>query len=279
MSTRYCYFNGKIIDFNKVSISPNDLGFLRGYGVFDAMRTFGKKPFLLEEHWNRLVNSAEKLNISILISKEEFSDIIDTLLDKNNLEDVSIKTVLTGGISDNGITMNGEPTLLITVDDINVFIPSQEFFKKGAKVITLDFKRFLPKVKTLNYIAAIKEQERKDETGAQEIIYVNDGIVLEGATSNVFIVKDNKIITSIDDILMGTTRNFAVELAKKNDLKIEERTVKVEELFSADEIFITGSYKWILPITNVDEKTIGLGKIGEITKKIMSLADDFVKKY
>jgi branched-chain amino acid aminotransferase len=277
MNIRYCYFNGNIVDLNTVIISPNDLGFLRGYGVFDAMRTFKGKPFLLDQHWERLLNSAKELNIEVPISKEEFLNIIESLLKKNNFEDVSIKTVLTGGFSENGITMNGNPTILIVIDDISIFTPAKELFKKGAKVITLEFKRFLPKAKTLNYIAAIKEQEKKNEADAQEIIYINNETVLEGATSNIFIVKDNKIITADDNILMGTTRNFVIDLAKKNNFEIEERSVATEELFSADESFITGTYKWVLPITSVDGKKIGSGSVGMVTKKMMKLVSDFIE--
>jgi len=278
MKMKYCYFNGKIINFNDVGISPNDLGFLRGYGVFDAMRTFFGKPFLLNEHWSRFVKSAEKLNINLPIYREDFIDIVSLLLEKSNFKDIFIKTVLTGGISKDGISMNGDPTILITTDDIKIVTPLQELFEKGARVITLKFKRFIPKAKTLNYIAAIREQKRKIETNSQEIIYVNNGSVLEGATSNVFIIKDGKIITAHKNILLGTVRNFVIDLAKKNNLEIKERTVKIEELFSADEVFITGTFKKILPIIFVDNKKIGVGKVGNITKTIMNLFDKFVEK-
>lgn len=273
MNKKYCYFNGEIADFNEIKISPSDLGFLRGYGVFDALRTFEGRPFLLDEHWERLLNSARELNIEVPITKEEFLTIISTLLEKNNLKDVSVRTVLTGGITDNGIAMTNGPTILITVDDINIFVPAKELFENGARAMTLEFKRFLPKAKTLNYIAAIKEQKRKEEMNAQEIIYVNNGTVLEGSTSNIFIVKDGKLITADENILMGTTRNFVIKLAKEDGLEIEERIVNFDELLSADEVFITGTYKWVLPVINVDGKEIALGKVGDVTKRVMALVD------
>ncbi len=278
MNKKYCYFNGEVIDFSEVKISPNDLGFLRGYGVFDALRTFKGIPFLLNEHWERLLNSAKELNIEVPISKDEFLNIIDLLLKKNNLKDVSVRTILTGGITDNGISMKNGPTIMITVDDINIFVPSKEFFENGAKAITLEFKRFLPKAKTLNYIAAIKEQKRKEEMNAQEIVYVNNGTVLEGATSNVFIIKNGKIITANDNILMGTVRNFVIKLARENGLEVEERTVMIDELFEAEEFFITGTYKWVLPVVRVDDKPIGTGKVGEKTREIMEMVNSFIEK-
>lgn len=278
MNKRICYFNNEFVDFDKVKISPSDLGFLRGYGVFDAMRTFSGKPFLLDEHWNRLVNSASELNITVPISKEKFLKIIGKLLKKNELKDVSVRTVLTGGITDNGIAMTNNPTVLITIDDIDVFTPSRELFDRGASVITLNFKRFLPRAKTLNYIAAIKEQERKLKTNSQEIIYVNNGEVLEGATSNVFIVKDKRIITAKDNMLMGTVRNFVIKLAKENGYAVSERLVKIEELFGADEVFITGTYKWILPVTKVDGKIVSSGDVGKVTKKLTKLLNNSVRQ-
>ncbi|MDD3498455.1 MAG: aminotransferase class IV [Candidatus Moranbacteria bacterium] len=274
-----CYFNGDFVKFEDIKISPKDLGFARGYGIFDAMRTANKKPFLLDAHWERLESSAENLNIRMPISKDDFKSIIKRLLKENNFEAMSIKTVLSGGIAQNGITMEDDPTLLIIVDDLSFFSPAREAVENGIRAITLEFKRFLPEVKSLNYMAAIKEQRRKENYGAQEIIYMDSGRILEGSTSNIFVVKGEKVATADKDILKGTVRNFILELSKDHGWDIEERAIGTEDLFSADEVFATGSYKGILPIVNVDGKDVGSGKVGRMTGEIMEVFNKNLEKY
>ncbi len=271
---KYVFFNGKIILEKNVKISFNDLGFARGYGVFDAMRTINGKPFLIKEHYERLQNSAKELNLFLKISLTEFEKIINKLLLRNKIKnEIAIKTILTGGKSSNGLRMDGEPTLLITINDLNKVTPKKELYKKGAKIILVEFQRYLPEAKTLNYIVAIQNQRKKEKSGATEIVYYNKGYLLEGSTSNIFIVKNDKIITPDKNILLGTTRNLLIQLLRKKNRKIEARDVKLKEIFEADEVFLTGTFKNILPIVRMDDKIIGDGKVGEVTAKIMKLIE------
>ncbi len=255
-----------------VWIDFNDLGFVRGYGVFEAIKTVNRKPFLLKEHFERLQKSATELNLKLDMMWREFSETISDLLWKNQIEkDVAIKVVLTGGVSSNGLKMDGTPTFLITLKDLSAVTPAEELYQTGAKIVLVEFQRYLPEIKTLNYIVAIQNQKRKERENASEIVYHQAGFLLEGATSNIFIVKNNRVITPKKDILPGTVRNFVIELLRENGTIVEVRKVKLSELFEADEVFLTGTFKNILPVTGIEDKEVGNGKVGELTKVAMEL--------
>ncbi len=273
---KYAYFNNKIIPEDDIIISHHDLGFLRGYGIMDAMRTIKGRPFLLKEHFERLDDGVKTLNIKWGLDLKKFTKIIKRLLEKNNfINDVAIKTIVTGGVSSNGLKIDKEPTILITINNLEGVSPSEDDYSKGVGVISAEFQRFMPETKTTNYIFALQHQAQKEKFKANEIIYKNKGELLEGATSNIFIIKNEKVITSNDGILMGTTRNFLINILKKEEFEVVERIVKFEELLGADEIFLTGTFKNILPVIKVDDIIIGSGKVGEITKNIINLFSDY----
>lgn len=275
---KYCHFNGKITTLDKVKISPYDIGMLRGYGVFDVMCTQNGKAFLLDEHWKRFQNSAKELGLKIPIAKEEYEKIVEKLLRMNNFKKANIRTVLTGGTSANAFAYKpGRETFFILIEKFNA-LPN-EVFEKGAKVITLEYDRDFPRAKVTNYVAAIRKQEEKIRKKALEIIYIRNGKALEASTSNFFIVKNQKLITTKDGILVGITRNLAIELARQNGLKVEERAISEKELFSADEVFLTATNKDIVPIVNVAQRKIGDGKPGKITRQVMEAFQKFAKNY
>ena len=272
----YCYFNGKITTLEKIKISPYDLGVLRGYGVFDVMRAQNGKPFLFDEHWKRFVNSADELNLKIPINKKKYKILVELLLKKNHFKESIIRTVMTGGISENGFLYSPKKETFYII--IEKFQPlPEEIFKNGAAVMTVEYERHIPHAKITNYVMAIKNQEVRIKNNALEIIYVKDGKALEASTSNFFIVKEGKIITPKEKILLGTTRNLSLKIAQKAGYKVQEREVKTEEIYSADEMFLTATNKDIVPVVKVDGKRIGTGKVGKITEVRMSDFGDFVK--
>jgi D-amino acid aminotransferase len=277
----YCYFNGKITTVDKIKISPYDIGVLRGYGVFDVMCTENGKPFLLDEHWLRLTNSAKELKLQIPISKKEFREIVEKIIKKNGYKKNTIRTVLTGGVGnprENAFLPNSKKKTFYILVEKFVSLP-RVVFQEGAKIITVDYKRHIPWAKITNYVEAIKNNGRKSKEKALEIVYINKKNILEASSSNLFIVKNGRIVTTHKDILHGITRNLVIKLAKKLKIKIIEREIKISEALSADEVFLTATNKFIVPIIKIDQHKIGNGKIGEVTNRLMEEFDEFVKKY
>jgi branched-chain amino acid aminotransferase len=275
---RYCYFNEKIIPAGKAHISPRDLGILRGYAVFDVMCTQNGKPFLFSEHWKRLRGSAKELGLVIPLKSKEYERIILKLVKANGFKKSTVRTVLSGGISSDGFSLDkGKETFYILVDEFKEL--PKEVFEKGARAITLEYAREIPRAKIASYIFSIRNYHRKIKAKALEMIYVKDGIALEASTSNFFIVKNGIVITPKEEILLGITRNLSVRLAKKAKLKVEEREVKLSELFDADEVFLSATNKDIVPVVRIDGKKIGDGKVGETTKKMMEFFGEFMRNY
>jgi len=272
----YAYFNGKIKSIDKVKISPLDLGFIRGYGIFDVMRTQNGKPLLLNEHWRRFQNAAKELNLKIPINKNKCYELIRKLLKLNNFPESIIRIVLTGGISEDLFSLSGQETFLILAERFELL--DKRIYEKGASAVTLNFCRELPEIKTTNYLEAIRHQNFKDRHEAFEIIYVKNSEVLEASTSNIFIFKKNFLITPKDKILLGTTRNLIIKLAK-NLFQIEEKKISEKELINASEVFLTATNKNIVPIIKIDGKNISSGKVGKNTKILMAKLLEFLKKY
>ncbi len=277
---KYCYINEKIVEEKNACISPYDLGILRGYGVFDFMcTTKDNKPFLLHDHWMRLKRSADELQLTLPINKKEFTAIVNTLIQKNPYENPAIRSVLTAGVSKNGITLPKKPTFYILIHDITKLLPKKQFYKNGASIITHEFSRDNHASKTTNYIEAIKKQKEKNRRNAIEILYLDKKNILECTTANIFIIKNNELFTPKDDILSGITRKLVIKLAKKNNISVHEQKITKKQLFDADEVFITGSAKNILPITKVDSQKIGNEKPGQLTQKIHELYFDYFNNY
>ncbi len=261
------YINGNVVVEEDMRINPRDIGVLRGYAVFDVMPIFNEDPFLAREHWERLVRSADTLSLGLPISFEQWTEIIKYLLQKNHLQDASVRTVLTGGVSENAFEPNfKQPTFYILMDIWKEI--SSEWYEKGVGVITKPYIRKFPEAKTVDYVFPISYLAEKKAKGAVEIVYIANGNLLEASTANVCIVSKGKVISPKTSVLGGITRKYALSLAREMGLVVEERDVLAFEMLDADEMFLTGSYKNILPVVSVDEQKIGNGVVGDITKKI-----------
>ena len=273
-----CYFNGSIIPLAEVRINPYDIGFLRGYGVFDYLKVYQGKPFLLKEHLIRFQNSAKALNLSVPLSIEKIEAIVAELLQKNNAGTCAVRLVLSGGVSDS-LVQNKELTFLILVEDAHPLAP--ELYENGAKLITKEYDRPVPSAKHSNYSFAAAHQDERLKADAVEILYLADGEVRECSTSNIFVIGENWIATPKENVLIGMTRNYIIDLVNKNltqEFKMEERRVTALELFSANECFITASNKEVVPIVAIDGRPIGDGKVGATTRRIMELFQQSVRK-
>jgi branched-chain amino acid aminotransferase len=266
---QYCFLNGEIIPVEDAKVSVLDIGLLRGYGIYDGIAGIKGKPFRFPDHWTRFLSGAHILNLNIPITEDGAKKKIEELLEKNHGDKrANIRLILTGGNTIGGIEYDFEkPTFYIVTEEWES-LPN-EYYEEGAKLITYPHMRELPEYKTINYIRAVNLQNYRKEEKAVEILFVNDGEVLECSTSNVFLVKSGKLITPAENILKGITRKVVLEIASKSGLSIEERIVTEEELKSADEVFITSSFKDIVPIVKIDDFEVGDGKVGQITIDLM----------
>jgi len=276
MAQPICYLNGNYVAFDQACLPLNDLGIVRGYGVFDFLRTYNGVPFKLREHIQRLQNSAKLIGLSLPWSTEEIEAIAQDTLGRNNLPEANIRIVATGGSSADFITPLGQPSLMVIVTPVSE--PPREYYEQGGKVITVPIERFIPRAKSLNYISAIGALQQAKLTNAVEALYINQqSHVLEGTTTNFFVFRDSQLITPKEGILNGITRDVVLELAK-NRFEIVEQPIYYSELSSCDEAFITATNKEIMPIVQVDELQVSQGKPGENTQLLMDLFHNYTRK-
>ncbi|BHH84626.1 aminotransferase class IV [Desulforhopalus sp. 52FAK] len=263
------YVGGQFVKEDEALISVNDLSVIRGYGVFDFLRTYNGVPFHLNDHLKRLQNSARLIGLKLPLPVEEIKVLIEKGLSLSAHKEKNVKIIVTGGLSEDGITPGETPQLLLMITATIAFPAS--YYEQGAKLITSHVDRFMPGAKTINYIPAILCKNDAKAQGAVEAIFVDrNGYMQEGTTSNLFVVRDGSLITPpCDRVLPGITRQVVLELAKKS-MDIIERPIHKDEVRLLDEVFITSSVKEVIPITCIDSTEINNNYIGPITQNIMT---------
>ncbi len=271
------YVNGEFVPAEEASIPVDDLALLRGYGVFDFMRTYGGKPFCIEEHVSRLKESARLTGIPFPWTVEEMIGIVQQTVARNRHNESNITVIVTGGSSSDFLTPAGRPRLLVLVRPLRPC--PREWYARGVKVITLPGRRSIPGAKTVNYLSAIIALEAARRQGAMEAVFVNDsGNVLEGQTATVFAFFGEKLVTNEKGILPGITRGLVLRLTE-SVFEREIRDLTIGELLAADEVFMTASNKEIVPVVKVDETIISNGVPGPGTRKIMELFREYTRRF
>lgn len=267
------YINGQYVKEEDAKISVLDLAVLRGYSVFDYLRTYNGRPFHLQDHLERLKYSAEHIGLSLPHSLTEIEEIVHKL---NNLSEASIKILVTGGASADQFTPLPKSNLIVFAYPLTPYPP--HYFTEGIKVITTRLNRSLPTSKTTQYTPAIVAMQRGREQGAQEALYMNSkGEILEATTSNFFAFKNNTLITCCsEEVLIGITREIVLKLATPH-FKIDTRAIHLSEIPEIDEAFITASNKEVMPVTQIDSLQVGEGKVGPKTRRIMELFRDYAR--
>lgn len=249
--------------------------------MFDVMPVINGKPFLLEEHWQRLVRSAETLRLAIPVDAAAYRDILMKLIAQNigsGVPALSIRTVLSGGVAEDAYTpVAGHETFVILIEPAHG-LPAGAY-DSGVKLLPLEYARQFPWAKIANHVASIRALREKRDADALEALYVSQDMVLEAATSNVAMVRDGIIVVPAEGVLGGITLEKALALAEGMRIPVERRVIAVAELLQADEVFLTASNKRIVPVTRVGDAVISGGKPGPVTRRLMAAFDDFVKKY
>jgi len=271
------YVDGKFVNEDEAFISAKDMSILRGYGVFDFLRTYSGKPFHLEDHIIRLENSAALVGVHIPCPRDEIADIVMQTLSRNNHEESNIRLVVTGGVSPDSVTPQDTSKLIVMVTDLQP-LPS-EWYTEGAKIITTDVERYIPGAKSTSYMQAVLALKNAHAQNAAEAVYIDrENRVLEGTTTNFFLFAGDKLVTAGNDILPGITRKVLLDILK-DEFEIEIRDIDRSELEKADEAFISASNKEVVPVVRINDMTVGNGKIGPKVSRVTEIFRDYTSKY
>lgn len=255
------YLDGRFLPAKEARVFPKDSGFLHGYGIFETLRAYEGKPFFLPRHVQRLRNSASALQITFPIEEEEVERVCHQLLGANKLSEARIRITLSGGeLSPEFKPV--KPALLISASPFTP-PPEEVYRRKGYKAIISKIRRNpsspLPFMKSLSYLENILALKEAVEKGAQEALLLDQqGFLTEGARTNIFLAKGNKLMTPAveEGLLPGITRELVMELAEEKKIKVAEGKISLEELFSAEEAFLTNSLLEIMPLTEISGNPI-----------------------
>lgn len=254
------YVDGKWVHPDQANISLNDIAVLRGYSAFEALRTYDRRPFHLAEHLERLHRSASIIDLVIPCSREEIAGVVQEVIERNEYRHASVRMLVTGGESEDGVTAVGLPKLIVMISSLGE--RDMERFARGYRLITTRLQREVPEAKTSNYTSAVRALKEAARRGADDALFVNgQGHIQEATRSNFFIFRGDTLITPRDGVLIGITRNVVLELARER-FPVEERPILLEELARVDEAFVTSSSKEITPVLRIDDQVIGAGRPG-----------------
>jgi branched-chain amino acid aminotransferase len=271
------YVNGKYRDEADAVISVFDHGLLYGDGIFEGIRAYNGRVFKLKEHIDRLFYSAKAILLEIPLSHSEVMAAVAETCRVNDIRDGYVRLVVTRGIGTLGLNPNRckDPSVIIIAGKIQLYPP--ELYQKGLEIITVPTVRNLhsalnPAIKSLNYLNNILAKIEANNAGCEEAIMLNaEGFVAECTGDNVFVVKENQVLTPplTAGALYGITRKVVLELAVELGYKTAETNLTRYDLFNADECFLTGTGAELVPVVRIDGRAIGEGKPGRVTERLV----------
>ncbi|HIA19411.1 MAG TPA: branched-chain-amino-acid transaminase [Planctomycetaceae bacterium] len=278
------YINGTLFEKEAAKISVYDHGLLYGDGVFEGMRSYGGNIFRMQEHLDRLWNSAEAIWLEIPLAKEELADAVNSTLAANGIQDGYVRLLITRGAGTLGLEPDctGDSQVIIIADHITLY--PDEYYQHGLKIITATVRRnhpaaLDPRIKSLNYLNNILAKIEGLQAGCVETLMLNHrGEVAECTGDNIFLVKSGCLVTPMTDagILEGITRQAVIDLAHESAQEVRQVVVHLEDVYQADECFLTGSAAEVVPVVQVDEHQIGNGVPGPVTRDMMKRFQDLV---
>jgi len=279
------YIDGKLFKTEEAKISVFDHGLLYGDGVFEGIRTYNGRVFKLKEHLDRLFTSAKFIMLNIPLTKEELTQAVIETIKANELKDAYIRLIVTRGVGDLGLDPRKclKPSIIIIVDKIVLY--PEEYYKNGLELITVPTRKNIqealsPCVKTLNYLNSIMAKIEANNMGVPEAIMLNqEGYVTECSGDNIFIVKNNSLITPPlwVGVLEGITRDTVMKIGQELRIDVKETVITRFDLFTANECFLTGTAAEVIPVIKIDHRLIGDGKPGTITLKIMARFQELIQ--
>jgi branched-chain amino acid aminotransferase len=271
------YVNGRIVPKEEATISVFDHGFLYGDGVFEGIRAYDGVVFRLEQHIDRLLESARTIALDVPLTRDELIDATLQTIAANNRRDAYIRLVVSRGAGDLGIDPANcrASTIVIIVDAIKLY--PEEMYQKGISLITASVRRtpidcLDSRVKSLNYLNNIMAKLQAKQVGALEAVMLNmQGTIAECTADNLFIVKGGAVKTPdpTQGALGGITRGAILELARRDGLETAETVLALHDVYNADECFLTGTGAEVVPVVALDGRKIADGKPGPITARLM----------
>ncbi len=274
--SRQVYISGKLVPAEQAMVSVFDHGLLYGDGVFEGLRSYGGKVFHLAGHIERLYDSAKAIRLEIPLSREEMAAAINSTVAANEIKDGYVRAVVTRGAGTLGLDPNrcSHPQVIIIADLITLY--PKEFYDNGLELITSSVIRnhpaaLSPRIKSLNYLNNILAKIEGLKAGCVEALMLNHkGEVAECTGDNIFLVKHGRLRTPPLDagILEGITRNAVLELARDAGMDVAESPLTKHDVYVAEECFLTGSAAEIIPVVKVDDRVIGSGKPGPVTRDL-----------
>ncbi len=275
--SRKVYVAGKLVPAEQASVSVFDHGLLYGDGIFEGIRVYGGKVFLLKEHTDRLYESALAIRLVIPMSHAEMMKAVEDTVAANDITDGYVRLVVTRGAGSLGLDIRrtANPQVIIIADTISLYPP--ELYETGMRLVTAATIRnhpgaLSPRIKSLNYLNNIMAKIEGTDAGTVEALMLNhNGEVAECTGDNIFIVKNGVLKTPQPDagILEGITRNAVMKLAKAAGVPVVECVLTRHDIFVADECFLTGTAAEVIAVTSLDGRQIGTGKPGPITKTLL----------
>ena len=269
--------NGTLYAKEDARVSVYDHGLLYGDGVFEGMRSYGGQVFRLEQHLQRLWDSAKAIWLEIPVTQEAWAATVTATLSANEIQDGYIRLVVTRGAGTLGLDPNltSDPQVIIITDHITLY--PDEYYENGLKIVTVATRRnhpdaLSPRIKSLNYLNNILAKIEGLQAGCVEALMLNHrDEVAECTGDNIFLVKSGCLVTPATDtgILEGITRQAVIDLAQEAGMEVREPTIKLDDVYQADECFLTGSAAEVVPVVQVDDCQIGTGTPGPVTGDLM----------
>jgi len=270
------WMDGEWHDETTARISVFDHGLLYGDGVFEGIRVYGGQIFRLEEHLERLYDSARAIGLTIPVAPEACAGIIEEAVRRSGLTEAYIRPIVTRGPGDLGIDPRNcrAPTFIIIVDTIRIW--SEERYAQGLRMMTAGTpiphrEALSPRVKSLNYLSHILAKMEGVNAGVDEVLMLDaQGWVAEASGMNLFVVRKGVLRTppAWGGILRGVTRDVVIELAREAGLPVEETVLNRYDVYTAEEAFLTGTAAEIAPIRELDGRPIGPGIPGPVTRDL-----------
>lgn len=278
----YVFLNRELIEESQAHLPPTDAGFLYGAGLFETMRCCQGKVFHLYDHLDRFFFSAGKLRMNVPLDRTEITAAVDSLLEANGLKDARLRMTLTAG-SMSASQNQADPTLLISAAPFTPY--PTEYYQKGVLVVLCPWRQNpadpLVGHKTTNYFARMLAlQQAHQKRAAEAIWFTLEGYLAEGCISNIFLVKDNQLLTPPLEtpVLAGVARQTVCRLAVSAGLDLQERPLVIDDLLGAQEVFLTNVVMQVLPVAGIEKHTVGDGQVGPLTRQLQDLFQEELRE-